>query len=243
MAGRSNPNPSGSDTKSRPAQGSQDLPAEAGSADELQSMRVDETVETSMPAASMSPETSRLAGGQEAGAYGAHSERGASGPGRQEEEPRGRREGTGHRRYDERDEDNEDEVRGAWMPDTLTDNVGSVATAATVVVGAALLEAELIPGLVIGAGAVLLGMMFPQVRHAVRPVLKTAVRAGLTVVDKAREVAAEAGEQVQDVVAEVRSEREQHGMRSRRRASHGAGRRTERPMREDDRDLGDAIPA
>lgn len=159
---------------------------------------------------------------------------------RQEEEPRGRGHGPGYRRHEERDDD--DEERGAWMSDTLADNVGSVATAATVVVGAALIESELIPGLVIGAGAVLLGMMFPQVRHVVRPVLKTAVRAGMAVADRAREVVAEAGEQVQDVVAEVQSEREHRGRRARRPASAGTGRYGERTMR-DEPDLGDAIPA
>ena len=105
-----------------------------------------------------------------------------------------------------------------------------------------MIEAELIPGIAVGAGAVLLGMMFPQVRRAMRPVLKTAVRAGMAVTDKAREMAAEAGEQVQDVIAEVQSEREQRGTHSRRRAPRGTGMRSERTARED-RDLGDAIPA
>jgi len=249
MAGRSNPNPSGDDTKSRPSQGrDQDVPADAGGAeasrtDELKSALVGETGEPLTPAASMTPETSQPAGGQGTmGAQEDRSEKGASESGRREEEPHGRREASGHRRYDEEEEGYEEDVRGTWSPDTLTDNVGSVATAAAVVVGAAVVEAELIPGIVVGAGAVLLGMMFPQVRRAVRPVLRTAVRAGMAVTDKARELAAEAGEQVQDVIAEVQSEREQRGMRSRRAPPRGTGRRGERAAR-DDRDLGDPIPA
>jgi len=217
MAGRSNPNPSasGDDPKSRPS-GSQDMPAETGSAEPGST---DESKSASM-AAEATQQPGRPA---------------------REEGPADRGQRTGRRRYEDRDERrderDEEEVDGLWATDTLADNVGSVATAAAVVVGAALIEAELIPGIAVGAGAVLLGMMFPQVRRAVRPVLKTAVRAGLAATDKAREMAAEAGEQVQDVMAEVRAEREQRSMHSRRQAP-----RSERAAR-DDRDLGDAIPA
>jgi hypothetical protein len=93
--------------------------------------------------------------------------------------------------------------------DAISDDAGGIATAVAVGVGAALLEAELIPGILVGAGAVLLGKMFPQVRNAMRPMVKSAVGAGLALADKAREMMAEANEQMQDVVAEVRSERDQ----------------------------------
>lgn len=240
MAGRSNPNPSGDDAKSRASQGSRDVPAQAGGTDESKSANPGEAGEASMAAAAMSPESSQSVGGQEKRAYEARSETGNFESVREDEEPHDRRRGTGHRRHDDTEED--DEGRGAWEPDNLADNVGSVATAATVVVGAALIEAELIPGLVIGAGAVLLGMMFPQLRHVVRPVLKTAVRAGMAFTDRAREVVAEAGEQVQDVVAEVQAEREHRSMHAMRPVSRRAGRHGERTMRNNP-DLGDAIPA
>ena len=97
----------------------------------------------------------------------------------------------------------------ARFGDGVFENVGSVSTAVAVGVGAALIEAELIPGILIGAGAVLLGRMFPQIAATLRPVVKTAIRTGLVMADKAREVAAEAGEQVQDMVAEVQAERAQ----------------------------------
>lgn len=92
--------------------------------------------------------------------------------------------------------------------DLLAGEAGGVATAAAIVVGAALIEVELIPGLIIGAGAILLGKLFPEMSSYVRPVLKSAVRAGFSMSQKAREVLAEANEQVHDLVAEVKHEQE-----------------------------------
>jgi hypothetical protein len=93
--------------------------------------------------------------------------------------------------------------------DLVSGEVGSVATAAAIVVGAALIEVELIPGIIIGAGAILLSKLFPQMGSYVRPAIKGAVRAGFSVVQKTREVVAEATEQVHDLVAEVKHEQEQ----------------------------------
>lgn len=93
--------------------------------------------------------------------------------------------------------------------DLLSDEAGGVATAAAIVVGAALIEVELIPGLIIGAGAILLGKLFPEMSGYVRPVVKSAVRAGFSATKKIREVMAEASEQVHDLVAEVKHEQEQ----------------------------------
>jgi hypothetical protein len=93
--------------------------------------------------------------------------------------------------------------------DLVSGDAASVVTAAAVVVGAALIEVELIPGLVIGAGAVLLGKLFPEMGAYVRPAVKGAVRAGFFMAQKAREVMAETSEQVHDLVAEVKHEQEQ----------------------------------
>lgn len=93
--------------------------------------------------------------------------------------------------------------------DLLSDEAGGVATAAAIVVGAALIEVKLIPGLIIGAGAILLGKLFPELSGYVRPVVKSAVRAGFSATQKIREVMAEASEQVHDLVAEVKKEQEQ----------------------------------
>lgn len=92
--------------------------------------------------------------------------------------------------------------------DLLASEAGGVATAAAIVVGAALIEIELVPGLLIGAGAILMGKFFPQMGDYVRPVVKGAVRAGFAMTHKARAVISEANEQVQDLVAEVRHEQD-----------------------------------
>jgi hypothetical protein len=93
--------------------------------------------------------------------------------------------------------------------DLVSGDAASVATAAAIVVGAALIEVELIPGLIIGAGAILLGKLFPEMGAYVRPAIKGAVRAGFFMTQKAREVMAETSEQVHDLVAEVKHEQEQ----------------------------------
>lgn len=93
--------------------------------------------------------------------------------------------------------------------DLLSGEAGAVGTAAAIVVGAALIEVELIPGLIIGAGAILLGKLFPELSGYVRPMIKGVVRAGFSASQKAREVMAEASEQVQDLVAEVKQEQAQ----------------------------------
>lgn len=85
------------------------------------------------------------------------------------------------------------------------DLVGKVATVAVVGVGAALISAELIPGILIGAAAAFLPNFMPKLRQGLRPT----VRAGYKFAQKTREVFAEAGEQVQDMVAEARLEHTQ----------------------------------
>jgi hypothetical protein len=92
--------------------------------------------------------------------------------------------------------------------DLLAGEAGSVAAATAVVVGAALIEVELIPGIIIGAGAILLGKLFPELGSYVRPAIKGALRAGFSMGQKAREIMAEANEQVHDLVAEVKHEQE-----------------------------------
>lgn len=83
-----------------------------------------------------------------------------------------------------------------------------VATIAAIGIGAALIEVELIPGILIGIGAMLAPKFFPRLGTALRPIVKGAVRAGYALVDKGRELAAETSEQLQDIVAEVKSEQD-----------------------------------
>lgn len=95
------------------------------------------------------------------------------------------------------------------IPDGLVEDVSAVATAAVVGTAVAVIESELIPGLLIGAAAMLVGKMFPRVTRGMRPVAKMIIRGGIAISDKAREVVAETGEQFQDIVAEARAERDQ----------------------------------
>jgi hypothetical protein len=85
---------------------------------------------------------------------------------------------------------------------TNNDMVGKIATIAVVGVGAAIISAELIPGMLIGVAAAFL----PGIGPKIRPFMKSTIRAGYAAVKKTKEMVAEASEQVQDVVAEARSE-------------------------------------
>jgi hypothetical protein len=93
--------------------------------------------------------------------------------------------------------------------DVLSGEAGGLATAAAIGVGAALISVELIPGLILGAGAILFGKLFPEIGSYVRPAVKNLVRTGFAVTQKARELAAEANEQAHDLLAEVKHERAQ----------------------------------
>ena len=96
--------------------------------------------------------------------------------------------------------------------DLVSGDAASIATTAAIVVGAALIELELIPGLIIGAGAILIGKFFPEMSGYVRPAIKGGIRAGYFVAQKTREVIAEASEQVHDLVAEVKHEQDAPGV-------------------------------
>jgi hypothetical protein len=88
------------------------------------------------------------------------------------------------------------------------DDVGSrLAAVAVVGIGVALIEAELIPGMLIGIGAMLAPNLLSKLGTGFRPLLKSAVRAGYALAEKAKETVAEASEQYQDMIAEVHSER------------------------------------
>ncbi|HTC09034.1 MAG TPA: DUF5132 domain-containing protein [Acetobacteraceae bacterium] len=91
----------------------------------------------------------------------------------------------------------------AWACDDFTTKA---ATVGVIFVGAALIEAALIPGMVIGAAAALAPKFIPQIGATLQPLFRSAVRGAYKVGRKAREAAAEAHEQVQDIVAEVHAE-------------------------------------
>ena len=85
--------------------------------------------------------------------------------------------------------------------------------ATTLVAGVAIavLAPELLPGMAIGVAALLAPKILPRLGFAVRPLVKSAVRAGYAAAAATREMVAEAGEQVQDMVAEARAEQDNGG--------------------------------
>ena len=87
------------------------------------------------------------------------------------------------------------------------DNRSMLTTAALISV-AALIEPELLVGMAIGAGVAMASNWLPDVvGGAVRPIVKTAIKAGYAAASMAREAVAEASESVQDIAAEARVER------------------------------------
>jgi len=85
--------------------------------------------------------------------------------------------------------------------------VATVATVAVVGIGAAVFEAALLPGVVLGVAAVCVPRFLPQIGAALNPLSKSTVRGAYKIREKTREMVAEAQEQVHDIVAEVDAER------------------------------------
>jgi hypothetical protein len=83
---------------------------------------------------------------------------------------------------------------------------GSLGASATLIGLGALIKPELLGGMLLGAGAVYAARNLPLVSGVLRPIISTVVKAGYAAAVKANEVIAEATEDVQDMVAEVRSE-------------------------------------
>jgi len=89
------------------------------------------------------------------------------------------------------------------------DNGGLNKTVATVVIvaaGAALFEAALLPGIAIGVAAVAAPKYLPKLAGALNPLFKSTVRGTYKFAQKSKEMFAEAHEQVNDIVAEVKAE-------------------------------------
>jgi hypothetical protein len=86
-----------------------------------------------------------------------------------------------------------------------------VATAATVVVvglGAAVFEAALLPGLVLGVAAMWAPQYFPKMGEALNPLFRSTVRGAYKLSHKTKEMMAEAQEQFHDIAAEVHAEKD-----------------------------------
>jgi hypothetical protein len=81
-----------------------------------------------------------------------------------------------------------------------------VATVVVVAAGAALFEAALLPGLVLGVAAMAAPKYLPRLASSLAPVFKSTVRGTFKLAQKSKEAFAEAHEHVNDIVAEVRAE-------------------------------------
>ena len=88
------------------------------------------------------------------------------------------------------------------------DVVATVATVAVVGVGAAVFEAALLPGIVLGVAAMWLPQYFPKMGEALNPLVRSTVRGAYKIGHKTREMMAEAQEQFHDIAAEVHAENE-----------------------------------
>ena len=86
------------------------------------------------------------------------------------------------------------------------DFLKTAATIGVIGVGAALIEVGLIPGIIIGVAAAYAPKYLPKAGDALQPLFKCAVRGAYKLGRKAKEAAAEAREQVHDIVAEVHAE-------------------------------------
>jgi hypothetical protein len=114
-----------------------------------------------------------------------------------------------HDKEVETDADNLEHVDEDASSEEMTANTTMLATVATVGVvgvGVAVLEAALLPGVVLGVAAVAAPKYLPQVGSAIAPIFRSAVRGVYMAGRKTRELVAEAQEQVNDIVAEIDSE-------------------------------------
>jgi hypothetical protein len=72
------------------------------------------------------------------------------------------------------------------------------------------LKGNVVTGLAIGIGAVVLGpVVLPALAGVAKPLLKAAIKSGLMLYEKGKETAAELSEVVEDVVAEAKAEMEE----------------------------------
>ena len=102
------------------------------------------------------------------------------------------------------------------------DLLPTVATVAVVGIGAAIFEAALLPGLVLGVAAMCVPRYFPQIGSALHPLFQSTVRGVVQISQKTREMVAEAHEQVQDIVAEVDAEKDPGPMTSKAKKATGS---------------------
>jgi len=85
----------------------------------------------------------------------------------------------------------------------------SLVTSAALIGIGALIEPELLSGMALGAGIVLVSKWFPNVfGDVVRPLAKSAVKAAYAAAESAKEAVAEITEEFEDLMAEANAERD-----------------------------------
>jgi len=83
----------------------------------------------------------------------------------------------------------------------------SMLTTGALIGVAALIQPELLVGMALGAGIVMASDWLPDVAGGlVRPLVKSAIKAGYAAASMTREMVAEASESVEDIFAEARAE-------------------------------------
>jgi hypothetical protein len=104
------------------------------------------------------------------------------------------------------EQENYEETGDEGLPEVLEEEGSSLIGALVTGAAVALIKPDLLPGMAVGIAAALGPKLLPAVGALLRPIVKTAVRAGYATAVATRGVVAEAGEQVQDMIAEVRSD-------------------------------------
>jgi hypothetical protein len=99
--------------------------------------------------------------------------------------------------------------------------VATAATVALVGIGTAVVEAALLPAVVLGAAAVAVPRYLPKIGATLNPLFRSTVRSAYKIGQKTKEMFAEAQEQVHDIVAEVDAERDLDPRASKSAAASG----------------------
>jgi hypothetical protein len=89
---------------------------------------------------------------------------------------------------------------------TCSDAATTATVVGVVAVGALIFEAALIPGMILGVGAMLVPKVLPRLGESLQPAFRATVRGAYKAGRSARHAFAEAKEQVHDVVAEAKAD-------------------------------------
>lgn len=97
-------------------------------------------------------------------------------------------------------------VTGGSTSADQSEAMSAAATVGIVVAGAAIMEAALIPAILIGAAAALAPRFLPRLGIRIQPVVDSTVRGAVKMGRKARNAMGEAQERIGDISAEVAAE-------------------------------------